>query len=98
VPLTNHRNPTIDPNDVLIYYPTHDRPRICGPECYNATKPLCHCVCGGANHGKGYGTAQAQSASTVLAIALQRSLPVTITDGWLKLSDQKGDLYARAPL
>lgn len=25
----------------------------CDAKCYDATTPDCHCICGGANHGKG---------------------------------------------
>jgi len=27
--------------------------RLCDARCYNAKKPLCVCICGGANHGAG---------------------------------------------
>lgn len=31
----------------------------CDARCYNADGDVCDCVCGGANHGKGYGQAVA---------------------------------------
>lgn len=34
----------------------------CGYSCYAAKKPECKCICQGANHGKGFKRAMAQTA------------------------------------
>jgi len=31
----------------------------CDAKCYNAAKPECDCICGGANHGRGLDKARA---------------------------------------
>jgi predicted RNase H-like HicB family nuclease len=33
----------------------------CDAKCYNATEPKCDCICRGANHGKGYQQAAANT-------------------------------------
>ncbi len=35
--------------------------RRCDAKCYQATGPDCCCICGGANHGKGYAGAIAEN-------------------------------------
>ena len=35
----------------------------CDARCYNAKGADCDCVCGGANHGKGFGVALANTKS-----------------------------------
>lgn len=38
---------------VIIYRITSRRIRKCNAGCYNAHGDVCHCICGGINHGVG---------------------------------------------
>jgi hypothetical protein len=40
----------------------------CDANCYNATTPDCDCVCGGANHGRGFAAAHLHTAAAAQQI------------------------------
>ena len=42
--------------------------RVCGANCYNAKGDVCHCVCGGRNHGIGFEAAKAKTLAEADAI------------------------------
>lgn len=46
---------------LIVVYTSQGRIHRCDANCYNATDPHCECVCGGANHGKGYAIAREQT-------------------------------------
>lgn len=45
------------------------RTRTCSARCYNARKPKCVCICGGANHGIGLQKAVENAEQTAQEIA-----------------------------
>ncbi len=61
--------------------------RVCNQSCYEAKSPVCHCICGGKNHGQGERQArinvreiflpliEAQEAKVMEAVRHQEQLP-----------------------
>lgn len=50
------------PDLITVYDSNGKRIGKCGYSCYNAKGPECKCICQGANHGKGFKRAMAQTA------------------------------------
>lgn len=56
----------------------------CDAHCYNAIGPECHCICGGANHGKGYEQAieNTRELADKFMENIKSSIPESVNAKW----------------
>ena len=65
---------------IIAYYNSDGCQGRCDASCYNAIGPRCHCICGGANHGKGLAAALTNNADTIARLQAEHDAQLAEDD------------------